>query len=140
MRNEIFLSLLLGFLLDCLVGDPHSIPHPVVLIGKLISALEKGLRKLFPKTRAGEMTAGGILWVLTVAVSFWVPLGLLYLCGLVSPWLRRGRKCVFLFNGDGKLRFSRSHEASGGAGAYYPARTGKKRAGNRGGAAQETII
>ena len=35
MRNEIFLSLLLGFLLDCLVGDPHSIPHPVVLIGKL---------------------------------------------------------------------------------------------------------
>ena len=37
MRNEIFLSLLLGFLLDCLVGDPHSIPHPVVLIGKLIS-------------------------------------------------------------------------------------------------------
>ena len=59
MRNEIFLSLLLGFLLDCLVGDPHSIPHPVVLIGKLISALEKGLRKLFPKTRAGEMTAGG---------------------------------------------------------------------------------
>lgn len=88
MRNEIFLSLLLGFLLDCLVGDPHSIPHPVVLIGKLISALEKGLRKLFPKTRAGEMTAGGILWVLTVAASFWVPLGLLYLCGLVSPWLR----------------------------------------------------
>ena len=88
MRNEIFLSLLLGFLLDCLVGDPHSIPHPVVLIGKLISALEKGLRKLFPKTRAGEMTAGGILWVLTVAVSFCVPLGLLYLCGLVSPWLR----------------------------------------------------
>ena len=88
MRNEIFLSLLLGFLLDCLVGDPHSIPHPVVLIGKLISALEKGLRKLFPKTRAGEMTAGGILWVLTVAASFCVPLGLLYLCGLVSPWLR----------------------------------------------------
>ena len=54
--------------------------------------------------------------------------------------LRRGRKCVFLFNGDGKLRFPRSHEASGGAGAYYPARTGKKRAGNRSGAAQETII
>ena len=88
MRKEIFLSLLLGFLLDCLLGDPHSIPHPVVAIGKLISALEKILRKVFPKTRAGEMTAGGILWVLTVAVSFCVPLAILRLCGLVSPWLR----------------------------------------------------
>ena len=88
MRKEIFLSLLLGFLLDCLLGDPHSIPHPVVAIGKLISGLEKLLRGIFPKTRAGEMTAGGILWVLTVAVSFCVPLAILRLCGLVSPWLR----------------------------------------------------
>ena len=88
MRKEIFLSLLLGFLLDCLLGDPHNIPHPVVAIGKLISGLEKLLRRIFPKTRAGEMTAGGILWVITVGVSFCVPLGLLYLGGLVSPWLR----------------------------------------------------
>lgn len=88
MQHEIFLSLIIGFLLDCLLGDPHSMPHPVVAIGKLISALEKGLRALLPKTRAGEMTAGGILWVLTVAVSFLVPLGLLKLAGLVHPWLR----------------------------------------------------
>ena len=88
MQHEIFLSLIIGFLLDCLLGDPHSMPHPVVAIGKLISALEKGLRALLPKTRAGEMTAGGILWVVTVAVSFLVPLGLLKLAGLVHPWLR----------------------------------------------------
>ena len=88
MQYEIFLSLIFGFLLDCLLGDPHSIPHPVVAIGKLISALEKGLRALLPKTKAGEMTAGGILWVVTVAVSFLVPLGLLNLAGLVHPWLR----------------------------------------------------
>ena len=94
MRKEIFLSLLFGFLLDCLLGDPHSIPHPVVAIGKLISGLEKLLRKCFPKTRAGEMAAGGILWVLTVCVSFFVPLGLLYVCGLVSPWLRLGVSSV----------------------------------------------
>lgn len=88
MQHEIFLSLIIGFLLDCLLGDPHSMPHPVVAIGKLISALEKGLRALLPKTKTGEMTAGGILWVLTVAVSFLVPLGLLKLAGLVHPWLR----------------------------------------------------
>ena len=25
-------GLLLGFLLDCFLGDPHSLPHPVVLM------------------------------------------------------------------------------------------------------------
>ena len=88
MRKEILISLLLGFLLDCLLGDPHSIPHPVVAIGKLISGLEKLLRRLFPKTNLGEIAAGAVLWVLTVAVSFLVPLAILWACGQVSPWLR----------------------------------------------------
>ena len=88
MRKEILISLLLGFLLDCLLGDPHSIPHPVVAIGKLISGLEQLLRRLFPKTKPGEITAGAVLWVLTVAVSFLVPFAILWACGQVSPWLR----------------------------------------------------
>ena len=32
-----------GFLLDLLIGDPHFIPHPVRLIGSLISFLDKRL-------------------------------------------------------------------------------------------------
>lgn len=35
----------LGFLLDLILGDPHWLPHPVRLIGKLITAAEKGLRR-----------------------------------------------------------------------------------------------
>ena len=84
------LALLLGFLLDCFLGDPHSIPHPVVLMGKLISFLEKGLRRLFPKTKAGETAAGGVLWLLTVTLSGGIPWLLLGLCGKVSPWLALG--------------------------------------------------
>ena len=44
------LPLLIGFGIDCVLGDPHSLPHPVVLIGKTISALECVLRRIFPKT------------------------------------------------------------------------------------------
>ena len=33
-----------GFVLDCLFGDPAWLPHPVVYMGKAISALEKRLR------------------------------------------------------------------------------------------------
>lgn len=82
------LALVLGFCIDLVVGDPHSIPHPVVAIGKLISCLEKAMRKAFPKTTLGENLAGFAIWILVVAVSTLVPLGILALCHLISPWLR----------------------------------------------------
>lgn len=81
-------ALVLGFVIDLILGDPHSVPHPVVWIGKLISALEKSLRRLVPKTMKGENFAGGLLWVLVVLISTAVPVGLLWLCHWVSPWLR----------------------------------------------------
>ena len=82
------LALLVGFCVDLLIGDPHSIPHPVVGIGKLISFLEKGLRRMFPKTDGGEIAAGGVLWVLVVVICTVLPAGILYLCHRISPWLR----------------------------------------------------
>ncbi|MBR6259571.1 MAG: cobalamin biosynthesis protein CobD [Oscillospiraceae bacterium] len=83
-----FLPLPLGFILDLIIGDPHGLPHPVVLIGKLIDLLEKALRRVFPKTPAGETAAGCFLWIITAGVSFAVPFFLLRLFGAVSPWLR----------------------------------------------------
>ena len=87
MKWSLF-ALLIGFGIDLLVGDPHSIPHPVVGIGKLISFLEKGLRRLFPKTDGGEIAAGGVLWVLVVVICTALPAGILFLCDRLSPWLR----------------------------------------------------
>ena len=42
-----------GFLLDLLLGDPRWLYHPVRIIGNGISLMEKGLRKVFPKTKGG---------------------------------------------------------------------------------------
>lgn len=81
------LALVLGFCIDLIFGDPHSIPHPVVLIGRLISATEKLVRKIFPKSVRGENVAGGVLWLLVVLISTAVPLGILYLGYKISPWL-----------------------------------------------------
>ena len=85
--NQIALSILIGFLIDCCLGDPHRLPHPVIFIGKLISLLEKFFRRVLPKTQRGEWVAGGLIWIFTTAISFLVPWGILRLCGLVSPWL-----------------------------------------------------
>ena len=87
-------ALVIGFIIDFFVGDPHGFPHPIILIGRLISALEKGLRRLFPATAGGERTAGAVLWVLTAALSAAVPALILYLCHLASPWLRLAAESV----------------------------------------------
>lgn len=46
-----------GFLLDLLIGDPHFIPHPVRLIGSLISFPDKRLNCDVRNNRSGEKTA-----------------------------------------------------------------------------------
>ena len=37
-------AIVCGFLLDLAIGDPHGWPHPIILIGNLISWLEKRVR------------------------------------------------------------------------------------------------
>lgn len=64
----IWTAVLSGFLLDCLLGDPEKIPHPVVWMGKAIARLEKGLRRCFPRTPGGER-AGGIVLAVTLPVG-----------------------------------------------------------------------
>ena len=80
-------ALFIGFIIDLIVGDPHSIPHPVIFIGKLISAIEKVVRKIFPKTVRGENVAGGVLWLLVVVISTAVPALLLWLYYGLNTWL-----------------------------------------------------
>lgn len=81
------MALAIGFALDLVVGDPHWLPHPIRLIGHLISGLERILRRAFPATPRGERIAGGVLVVLVCAISTACAIALLVLCGMVSPWL-----------------------------------------------------
>ncbi len=56
----------IGFLLDCILGDPRSLPHPIRWIGGLILALE---RFLYPKEKKRQYKKElfcGILLVLSV--------------------------------------------------------------------------
>ncbi len=91
------LACIIGFLLDCIFGDPAWMYHPIRVIGNLISVLEKGLRKLLcsripaseqEKKNRREVLAGGILWILTVSLSFLVPAVLLFAAGKVHPAVR----------------------------------------------------
>lgn len=87
-------ALIIGFGIDLVVGDPHGFPHPVILIGKLIGALERGLRKMLPKTASGEKVAGALLWIFVVVASSLLPALLLWFCHSISPWLRLGAESI----------------------------------------------
>jgi len=82
----IALSTFTAFILDQIFGDPRNFPHPVVIIGKLISAMERFTRKVFPKTNIGELAAGAFTWVIVATVSFAVPFIALVLLAKVNVW------------------------------------------------------
>ena len=61
-------SLLIGWLLDLIFGDPARLPHPIVWFGKVISAFEHSLNKGNHRKLKGALTAIGlILFVFLIA-------------------------------------------------------------------------
>ena len=72
-----------AFLLDCLLGDPRWLPHPICLIGKLIAGTEKGMRRLIKN----QFFGGLLLVIVVITVSTAVPWAILILVGMINPWL-----------------------------------------------------
>lgn len=92
---RIFLPALCGFVLDLLLGDPERLSafHPVVWMGRAITAWEQRLRAHFPRTPQGELQAGLVLAcalpLCTITLSalllysadrLWAPLGFALRC------------------------------------------------------------
>ena len=93
-------ALMAGFILDLLFGDPKWMYHPVIFIGKTISFLEKNIRKILPKTPAGELAGGVALVLITLIVSGGIPCIILYAAGLIHPviqWAAGAFMCYQLF-------------------------------------------
>lgn len=78
--------ILFAFILDLLLGDPRWFPHPVMLIGKLISFLE-GLFRSFAKSNVLEFVGGVILAIIVPAVAFIVTYRLMQIANHFNPWI-----------------------------------------------------
>ncbi len=79
-------ALAAGFLLDLCFGDPRWMYHPVCLIGNLISLLERGIRRFFPKTEQGELRGGLLEVILVCLICGGVPLLVLTFLYNLMPW------------------------------------------------------
>ena len=81
-------ALLIGYLADLIIGDPHGLIHPVMIMGKEISFFEKFFRKIFPKTVFGERSAGLLILTVMSVQTFGISAFILWICHSISPYLR----------------------------------------------------
>ncbi len=78
------LQIWIAYLLDLILGDPQKLPHPVILIGKLIDKAEAFLRSRFTNV-SGEKAAGVLLTVFIVGFTYGITSLILKLAGMVHP-------------------------------------------------------
>ena len=78
MFKYTFIAVILGFTIDFIIGDPHSFPHPVRLMGRIITALEKLMRRILGDTKMSQLIGGAVLWIVVCALSFCVPLAIVF--------------------------------------------------------------
>lgn len=77
------LSIYIGYIMDLIIGDPYSFPHPVRYIGKLIKYTENRIRKV-AKSDKGLKCGGFVLWFITVGVTYLVTYSILKLSSFIS--------------------------------------------------------
>ena len=89
-------ALAAGMLLDLLIGDPHSLPHPIRAIGRLITSLEKRLYRKDEDCRKKTLS-GAVLWGTVCAVTVAVSAVLLAAAFMISPYLLAAIETVMTF-------------------------------------------
>ena len=77
------IAIFLAVLLDWLIGDPYSWPHPVKWMGSYIYLC----MRLQEKKQFSPYLFGFFLWLTTVGLALGVSCGLLWLAGLAHPVL-----------------------------------------------------
>lgn len=90
------IELYLGYLLDLIFGDPYSMPHPVVYIGKAINNLEKQFRKIF-KSELMLKYSGFLFTFIIVVGTYGVYFYILKLSRLLSPILASALEVFMIY-------------------------------------------
>ena len=71
-------SIIIAVVLDLLLGDPYSFPHPVKLMGKVIDFEDKYIRRLISSSK-GLKIIGLIISIINILLAFIIPYYLLKL-------------------------------------------------------------
>ena len=88
----IVLPVVIGWLLDRILGDPVWLPHPIIFFGKVIAWGEKRLNK-----GNGRLLKGGLFAVLLILLTFVLTGVAVYFLYRLNFWLAVGFNSVAVF-------------------------------------------
>ena len=94
--TENALFLIVGYVIDLLIGDPYSFPHPVKGIGRWIAYAEKQLRTWF-SAKQNYVYAGVLLLLSTVLLSATVVFFILKAGSMIHEYLEWILKIYFAY-------------------------------------------
>lgn len=92
--NRFILPLIIGYLMDMVLGDPYNLPHPVCAMGWFINCSEKFIRKILPKSPKWERAGGFFLVILVVLATAMLALGILYIAKKISYEVQFVVQCI----------------------------------------------
>lgn len=85
--------IVIAFILDLIFGDPYRLPHPVCLLGKTVSRLEKIIRSNIKNELAGGM----LLVIIMLMSAFFVPFAILFTADKISYYLAFALEIYFCY-------------------------------------------
>ncbi len=107
---KLIYAMILGFLMDLVLGDPHRMVHPVQIIGWFIDKIKKILQHMiygcsFEQVKeqnmerkvSAELIAGYVLTLVIVLGTYFVMTGILYLAGKIHPGLAFALETWFIY-------------------------------------------
>lgn len=68
--SHTFIAVVIGIILDSLIGDPYKLPHPIRLFGNTIAFFEKRFNNGSRKVLKGALVWGTL--ILTTFFTFWI--------------------------------------------------------------------
>ena len=107
---KLICAMILGFVIDLIIGDPHGIIHPVQIIGWFIDKIKRGMQHMLygcswqevkerqlERKETAELLCGYVLTFIIVVGTFVVITAILYIAGWIHPWLRFALETFFIY-------------------------------------------
>lgn len=88
------IKIIIGYLLDLIIGDPQNPYHPIRGIGKIAQIFENLFRKIFEKHLK---LAGAITWIVVVSIVFLINFLLIKLLGKINPYIALIYECIAIY-------------------------------------------
>lgn len=92
--NRFIMPLIIGYLMDMVLGDPYCVPHPVCAMGWFINCSEKFIRRILPQSPKWERAGGFFLVLLVVSATAMVSMGIIYIAQKISYEVQFVVQCI----------------------------------------------